>query len=228
MTEGLFIIEGGSGSGKSTVLRQLENEGFVVIRGMASQHSEENKKLTPKAQTILNGRELDFKKNLLLPPVDGAKIFKDCTKIYLLQFAEARSIAETQHTTVLLGSSIIRLRAHAQLIWSIAIQRKDERLAELCHLTYEDLIKKSYKGTTGVNGIIHMTTPFLGFINKTSISGYEAFESSFITYEIDEITRGNSLKIPVTKINTKDYAEEGGIFRMVDRIKYFLDQPFIR
>lgn len=205
MGEKLFIVEGPSGSGKSTLLSALtalESEDFIAVRGMPSQYSEENKNLTPKSRTALGCRVPNFKEALRLPREEGAELFRVCTKVAVLQFADAKRLMEQQSATVLLDRSIISLLGVAKLVVAIAINSHDPQFYKWASDIQEEIKVQSYKGITGVNGIVHMEVPFIRIANRTGISGYAAWESIYINKAIDELANGHSeFKIPVLTLD---------------------------
>lgn len=205
MGEKLFIVEGPSGSGKSTLLSALtalESEGFIAVRGIPSQYPEENKKLTPKSRTVLGCRVPNFKEALRLPREEGAELFRVCTRVAVLQFAEAKRLMDQHSATVLLDRSIISLLGVTKLVVAIAINSHDPQLYQWAREMQEEIKVQSYKGITGVNGIVHMEVPFIGIANQTTLTDYAAWESICINNAINELANGHSeFKIPVLTLD---------------------------
>ena len=199
MQERLYIVEGPSKSGKSTLLSELEkDENIKVIRGMPSQHPKENKFLVKKAYELIKGNRLNFRACLDLPPEEGMDLMTRCIRISKLQFSEAMRQTQGGYT-IFLNRSIISLIALNRLASDIAIKRKNEKLASWSFRSSENAMCASQ--LAGVRGIIFITEPYNPALKdiKDGMSGLELSETNFLSQVIDELRRPS--KIPLLNLN---------------------------
>lgn len=224
MGEKLFIVEGASGSGKSSLCSYLSKErGYKVIRGMPSQYPKENLDLTHRAREILGTANLNFKEALKLPFDMGTDLVERSSKVATLQFKEAKR-AMNQGDTVLLKRSMFSLMGHVRLAYLISHAQSDEHLAKWSKQKGEDLYNEAHRiGLMGVNGIIFLESTFWANRKQSGISGFEAMESILIDRIINEVTHGNGFKIPLLQMNPNEYGDDEGLQRMVNRAEYFIE-----
>lgn len=84
----LFIVEGGSGTGKDTLLRSLAEIG-TVVRGVASQNPGDNLSLVEESREVLGDLKLDFSAIMTGDPHVRDDAFSRFIEISRIQLYEA-------------------------------------------------------------------------------------------------------------------------------------------
>lgn len=196
----LYAVEGGSGSGKNTLLDNLAAKGYKIIRGIPSQNPPENKLLNERSQKILD----DVKINIYTMRESSQDVFERYIKIMESQQEEAIDLKD-KGFTVFFNRSIISFFAHYSLVGGADLSEKLRNLIEKIHNDFTDQI----------NGIIVMEKPIKG-VSKKGIAGLQNEESEFINKVVKELNKEK--KIPRLKLN----ANIMSINDEISRIEQFL------
>lgn len=200
----LYAVEGGSGSGKNTLLEALAEKGYKIIRGIPSQNPPENSLLNQESQEILDGARI----NIHTMKADPLDIFNRYIKIMESQQKEAVDLKK-KGMKVFLNRSVISFFAHYSLVGGAKL---NEELRKLTEKIYNDFLRE-------INGIIVMEKPIKG-VAKEGIAGLQNEESEFINKTVEELNKDKNILYLILNANTMLVSDE------VSRIEKFIDGCF--
>ncbi len=204
----LFAVEGGTGSGKNTLLDCIAVNGYYVMRGGPSQNHIENKLLNKKSQEILG----DAKINMMLmleSPVLSKDVIQRYIKIVQSQ-QEAAIKRKKKGLTVFLNRSVLSLIVHIRLVCEKF--KENEVLTNNVKTILED-VKKNYFQV--LDAIFLFETPVHG-VTKEGIAGKHIEESKYIT-ELVQIAH-TSYGIPILRLN----ANTMSVTEELDAVEQFI------
>ena len=107
---GLYILEGPSGSGKDSILKEMSAQGIIVLRGLASHNPKDNLTLVPEARQLVGSELLSFKEDISLPQTELTSRMGTVFEIARLQHNEALKLL-SEGNLVLLNRSALSLAA---------------------------------------------------------------------------------------------------------------------
>lgn len=207
---GLYIVEGPSGSGKDAILQEMAKMGAHILRGMSSQHPEDNLTLTPEAQQLLGNRILNFKTDIALPKEERTLVMETVFSISRLQQLEALRLLQLGRM-VFLNRSAISLAALMEVAGKVsAMQGFLDRAAWFDQRSKlaEDLLLTD-RFYQNISGIIFLNKPYLDTINtRAGMSGLEELEAKHQANILTRLSRSHGVPTLIIDPNQQSIEQE--------------------
>ncbi|MEX2028304.1 MAG: hypothetical protein WD988_02280 [Candidatus Curtissbacteria bacterium] len=194
----LFLVEGGSGSGKNRLLDELAKEGGVVIRGIVSQNPAENEELTLAARGYLGDGIFNFRDLGARSNDERFGVLVRGHAIAVHQFNRARKIKE-EGKTVFMNRSLLSFKAINSLAEEIT---GEDFLHESLFMGPYELLKQE------VDGIILMETPAVEGLEREGMRGSADRESELIRREVMEFCGETGIKFITLDANSLRVEQE--------------------
>lgn len=205
----LFIVEGSTGSGKDTLLKELHKSGFEIMRGSPSQYSKENKSLTAESKKVIQKTKFDFREMITMSPKNLESLLGKYISGARHQHEEALAIKETD--TIFTNRSFISVAAHLRMLLNL----RDPGSEELIEQLLKDVASEIKEFLPNVDGIIHMTTPMLG-VKVSTVEGHELEESEEISNLINELEVDEGF---ILRLNAKEQSIEEEVKQVMEFFK---------
>lgn len=183
----LFIVEGASASGKSTLLGRISGEGFRVMRGLASQNPAENSSLTQISQEVIGDAVFNLREALRMQPAERDNLIKRFIEVARIQQEEALRL-KSQGESVVLNRSAFSLISILQIPLVISDPSMRDYLSKWTDAMLDEPIKLRAELLAETDGIVFMKNASVGGKEREGMVGVQEIESSKIAEQIGEVT----------------------------------------